>query len=157
MELKEIEAEAREQQDDVADIALEVENHKQHADRLEAAVHALLEAQLAINSEGVRRALDHANEAKFSTRVRLDELREQRADLRERNRELQQKCAFALEKKREALEKLPFLLWGQESTLPPGDPGFDHYKHMNEMLQEAIHRTFRALEDLKEVDKRLEA
>ena len=44
MELREIESEVREQEESSADIALEVHNHRQQAERLEAAVHALLES-----------------------------------------------------------------------------------------------------------------
>jgi hypothetical protein len=157
MRLTELETEVHEQQSDAADIALEVENHRQQAEALETAVHALLEAKLSVDSEGVRRALDHASEAKYSTRQRLEELRAQRKDLLERNRDLQGRCVFVLEKKRQALEKMPHLLWGQGGTVPPGDPGFSHYSMFAEMLEETIHRTGSAWETLKGIHKHLEA
>lgn len=157
MELKEIESEVREQEESSADIALEVHNHRQQAERLEAAVHALLEAQMSVDSEGVRRAIDHASEATHATRQRLEELREQKQAMLERNQQLQARCLLAVEKKQQAQEKLPKLLWGETRSIAPGDPGFPLYGTMEELIRDSISHLATALSDLKTVRQRLEA
>jgi len=156
VELKEIETEVREQDEHSADLMMEVESHQQQTERLEVAVHALLEAQLAVDSEGVRRALDFATEAKYTTRQRLEDLREQRVAMVTRNEEIQDRCMLALQKKQEALAKLPLLLWGEQSSLSPGDPGFSLYGSMDQLLREAVDRLAAAVAGLQEVKRRLE-
>lgn len=156
MELREIESEVAEQRDDVADISLEVETHKAHAERLEAAVHALLEAHAVVQSDGVQRAIDHAMDAKYATDNRLSELRMQKEDLLERNHDLQERCGTALDRKRYALEKLPVLHWAEASTLKPGDPSFSLFASMSQMVHEAIAGVEAAYNDLRAIQSLLE-
>ncbi|MDE2104224.1 MAG: hypothetical protein KGL39_43710 [Patescibacteria group bacterium] len=155
MEIREIENEVKEQQDDTADIALEVEQHRRHAEQLEVAVHALLEAQSTVDSEGVRKAIDHATEATYATYQRVQELREQRDSMLERNTDLSNRCATALDRKRKALEHLPHLHWGH-TTVMPADPKFSIYTSMEDTLRESIDRVGRAHADLADIRRRLE-
>ena len=158
MEIKEIESEVREQEEVAADIVQEVHNHRQQAERLEAAVHALLEAQLSVDSEGVRRAIDHAAEAttRPATVWKPCGIRSRRCC--SATRSCRRGALLAVEKKQQAQEKLPKLTRGRNALHRSGlYPAFPLYGTMEALIRDSISQLASALSDLKMVRERLEA
>jgi len=157
MELREIEDEAREHDEQSADIALEVEHHQEKARHLEETVQALREAQQEVDSEGLRGALEQAEAAKQATEDRMQELREQKEEILQENARMQEQCDEAFARKIQAAEKLPFLQQGMRAASPEADVASGFYDQMQSALEEDMNRTAQASRDLKEVRTRLES
>ena len=156
-ELREIESEAADQQADVTDITLEVVDHKEQAEELAEAVAHIREAQRGLDSEGLRAALQDAQEAQKATEARLDELREQRDEMLRENERMQEQCREAGRRKREALEKMPMLRRGMRSGKPEADVASRFYERMQSELGEDLRRTEDAEMDLGAVRRQLDS
>ncbi len=155
-ELREIEQEAMDQQADAADITLEVEDHKEQAEELAEAVAHIKEAQKSLESEGLRAALQDAQEAQQATEARLGELRERREGMLRENERMQEQCQEAGRRKREALEKMPLLRRGTRSGRPEADVASPFYERMQSELGEDLRRTEDAEMDLGAVRRQLD-
>ena len=156
-ELREIEQEVADQQGDVTDIAMEVVDHREQTEELAEAVAHVKEAQKSLDSEGLRAALQDAQEAQRATESRLQELGEQRDGMLRENERMQEQCQEAARRKRDALEKMPMLRRGMRSARPEADVASRFYDRMQSEMGDDLRRTEDAAMELQAVRRQLDS
>jgi DNA repair exonuclease SbcCD ATPase subunit len=152
MELRDIEIEAKEQQEQAEGLKYEIEQHKERVEKLERLIQEIRASAQELRSEELTHAEIAAQRAKAETERRLSEAREQKDKLLQENQRLTEKIFEAQEKRKEALEKVQVLM-----MLSPPDEIGAHIQTVYDSLWLDWNRLVSTYAELAEIRKKIES